>query len=447
MSLPQVAIVGRPNVGKSSLLNALVGRRVSIVHDRPGVTRDRVAVEMAHEGRVFSLVDMGGIGIVDDQNLDAHVEQQINSALAGADVMVFVVDVRAGLMPLDEQIASALRKTGRPTVLLANKVDGERHSLMVEEFSRLGLGRALEVSAVQCLGLTDLLSAVVAGLPEPRGEEKLSEEGETRIALLGQRNAGKSSILNALAGEERVIVSEIPGTTRDAVDVKVSYGERSFTVIDTAGMRKSSRLQDSVEFYSQQRSLSAITRADVALHVIDATKEISQVDKKLAEEIVNAWKPCVIVVNKWDLAAAIDPDTYIKYLGTRLPQLHYAPVIFVSATERIRLKQMVDLAFDLHDQSKHRVSTSEINRIVEESEQMRGPRVGRGKFPKIFFATQVGTTPPWIVLFVNDPTLFPDDFRRFLENRLRQALPFKEIPIRISFRARRSIFDRGEGSG
>lgn len=440
MKLPSVAIVGRPNVGKSSYLNAVIGRRVSIVHDRPGVTRDRVSVEVVHAGRVFDLVDMGGIGIVDTQDLDRDVEIQINAAIEAADVIVFIVDVRDGPTTLDAQVATVIRKTSKPVVFVANKVESERHRLDVDEFQAFGLGRPIEISCIHGSGIGDSLDAVTALLPPREADEAPSLEGETLIAIVGQRNAGKSTLVNALAGEERVIVSEVPGTTRDAVDVRVRFGERTFTVIDTAGMRKGKKLADSVEFYSQQRAHQSIERAQVVLLLLDAMREVSQVDKKIADAILEARKPCVLAVNKWDLAGDVDTGKWFEYLEKRLPLFHYAPVVFVSAKDRVRLRQLVDVAFDLHDQGRHRVPTAELNEVVGKASAVRGPRVGRGQFPKIYYATQVGVHPPWIVLFVNDPKLFKDDFRRFLENRFREAFPFSEIPIRISFRQRQSIF-------
>lgn len=441
--LPVVAIIGRPNVGKSSFLNAAVGRRISIVHDKPGVTRDRIAAEMTRDGRTFELVDMGGIGIVDDHALDEEVEMQINAALASADVIVFIVDVRDGLTMLDEQVSDLLRRVEKPVLLLANKVDSDRHAMEVHTFEACGLGTPLATSAKQVLGISDALDRIVELLPEKHPSEQPTEEGETRIAFVGQRNAGKSTLLNALAGEERVIVSDIPGTTRDSVDVQVKFGDRFFTAIDTAGIRKKNRLADSIEYYSQVRALETIEKADVVLHLIDSTQTISQVDKKIADAVQRAHKPCVLVINKWDLAEdSVVTEKYLDYLGQQLPLWHFAPVVFISAKNGVRLRETVDVAFDLHDQGSHRVSTPDLNKVVERAREIRGPRVSRGKYPRVYYATQVGTNPPWIVLFVNDPALFKDDFRRFLENRFREAFPFEEVPIRISFRKRASIFKR-----
>lgn len=442
MSLPVVAIVGRPNVGKSSFLNAVVGERVSIVHDMPGVTRDRVQREVTHDERTFELVDMGGIGIVDVHDLSEDVELQINAAVTGSDVIAFVVDVRDGITPLDIEVAQLIRQTEQPYVLLVNKVDAEAQEAAVGEFHALGLKDPHAISAMQGFGIREALSKLVDLLPEKRSDERPREEGEVRIAFVGQRNAGKSTMLNALAGEERVIVSEIPGTTRDSVDVQVRFGEKIFTAIDTAGFRKERKLADSIEFYSQIRAKESIRRADVVLFLIDASRQISQVEKKIADEICEHNKACVVVINKWDLAPEIEPEKYLEYFNDRLPFLHYPPVVFVSAKERTRLREMAEVAFDLYEQASHRIPTPELNKVVEKASAVRGPRVTRGKYPKIYYATQVGVRPPWIVLFVNNPKLFKDDFRRFLENRFREAFPFSEIPIRISFRQRESIYER-----
>lgn len=440
-SRPQVAIVGRPNVGKSSLLNAFIRRRVSIVHDKPGVTRDRVCALHEHDGRRFELVDMGGIGISDEHDLDDQIEMQINAAMSSSEVLIFVLDVRDGVTPLDERVARLIRRSEKPVVCVVNKADGERHLWEVEGFRQLGLGEVFPTSAKQELGLVDVMDEVAAALPPSASEGESDELAERmRVALVGQRNVGKSTLLNALAGEERVIVSEIPGTTRDAIDVEVRFDERSFVAIDTAGVRKRRKLADSIEFYSQVRSLETVRRADVVLHLIDATREVSQVDKVIAQEVLDGRKPVILVINKWDLAGELEPERYLAYLGERLPLLHYAPVIFVSAKQKTRLIELCSLSFEIYEQASLRISTPELNRVIQEAAQVRGPRVSRGKKPKIYFGTQVGVRPPWIVLFVNEPSMFKEEFGRFLANRFREAFPFKEVPLRISFRKRKSLY-------
>ncbi len=441
MNRPSVAIVGRPNVGKSSLLNALVGKRISIVDPTPGVTRDRVAATVAHEGRSFDIIDTGGIGIVDRADLEAHVEQQINAAVFACQVVIFLLDAQEGLTELDRKAASFLRKAGKPILLVANKVDHERFEGDANDFCQLGLGTPLHIAARFGVGIEALKDAILSILPPRMDGEDEEPSEELKLAMVGQRNSGKSTLMNAILGEERVIVSEIPGTTRDSVDVRVTMGKRTFIAIDTAGARKENKLADSIEFYSQVRSHEAVERADVVIMLIDATKEVSQVDKMVADWILSNRKPCVIAINKWDLAHEIDTEKYMKYLVTRLPLLHYAPVVFISAKERERVDELIDVAFDLYQQAGTRVPTPDVNKVIKKAAEVRGPRLSRGKYPKIFYGTQVGVFPPWFVLFVNEPEAFKDDFRRFLENRFREAFGFHEIPLRISFRKRESMFE------
>ncbi len=441
MSRPSVAIVGRPNVGKSSLLNALAGVRISIVDPTPGVTRDRIGADIRYKERCFELVDTGGIGIVDRHELEMHVEMQINAAVAGADLVLFTVDAQDGLTPLDRQAAEALRRSKKAVLLVANKVDDERFEGFLGEFHKLGAGDPICVSAKFTIGLDELLDAIVAALPERRDDEDLHQTDDLKIAIVGQRNAGKSTLLNAVLGEDRVIVSDVPGTTRDSVDVRVERDGRAFVVIDTAGVRKANRLSDSIEFYSQVRAREAVERCQVAILLIDATKEVSQVDKEVADWILERRRACVLAINKWDLAEAtgIETEKYLTYLETRLPLLHYAPVVFLSAKERTRVEEILEVSFDLHRQSGTRISTADVNKVLRKAFEMRKPSRYEGKSGKLFYGTQVGTHPPWFVIFVNEPKLFRDDYRRFLENRLREAFGFSEIPLRISFRARSPI--------
>ncbi len=439
MSRPSVCIVGRPNVGKSSLLNAVFGERISIVDPTPGVTRDRVSVDVRRNGRCFELVDTGGVGIVDRDDLATDVEIQINAAIAGADVVVFLVDVQEGAAALDRQAADLLRKSGKPLVFAANKVDHEKWEPHANEFGRFGLGEPKLVSAKHGLGIDDLVEAIIAVLPPSTPEEEAYQLDAVRVCIVGQRNAGKSTLLNALLGENRVIVSDIPGTTRDSVDVRASHRGRSFICVDTAGVRKQNKVQDSVEFYSQARSRRAVERSNVAIFLIDAEKDISQVDKLVADWLSEHRKPCVIAINKWDKAEHIDTDKYLKYLGERLPLMHYAPVVFLSAKDHVRVDELFDVVFELYDQAGVRITTGELNRAVRKAAEIRGPRVSKGHHPKIYYAAQVSTHPPYFVLFVNDASMFKDEYRRYLETRLRDAFGFNEVPLRISFRERLSI--------
>jgi GTPase len=439
MARPSVCIVGRPNVGKSSLLNALYGERVSIVDPTPGVTRDRVSVDVKTEGRCFELVDTGGVGIVDRDDLAADVEMQINAAIAGADVVVFVADVQEGVAALDREAATLLRKAGKPVVFALNKTDHEKWEPHAGEFAALGLDAPVMVSAKHGAGLGDLTDAIVAKLPPVTPEEEAFTSDEMRICIVGQRNAGKSTLLNALLGENRVIVSALPGTTRDSVDVRATHRGKPFVCVDTAGVRKQNKVQDSVEFYSQARSRKAVERSHVAIFLIDAEKDVSQVDKLVAEWLLENRKPVVLAVNKWDLAERIDTEKYLKYLASRLPLLHYAPVVFLSAKDRVRVDELFDVAFELYEQAGVRVGTGDLNRVIQKAAEVRGPRVSRGKHPKIYYATQVAVHPPYFVLFVNDPLMFKDEYRRYLESRLRDAFGFHEIPLRISFRERVSL--------
>jgi GTP-binding protein len=324
-------------------------------------------------------------------------------------------------------------------VLVANKAESERLAWDVAEFERLGFGTPVAISAQERIALDALEERVAALLPAGPTTPRRIAPPDLRLAIVGRVNAGKSSLVNAMLRDERMIVSEVPGTTRDSVDVRVELAGRVFLAIDTAGARKGSRVADSIEFYSQVRSEKAVERADIVILLIDATKEVSQVDKMVADWILEGRKCCVIAVNKWDLAASMSTGEYLRYLETRLPLLHYAPVVFLSAKDRVRVDELFKTAFDVYDQASTRVSTSDVNRVIEKAMEVRGPRLAKGRYPKVFYGTQVGTNPPWFVLFVNEPDAFKDDFRRFLENRFRGAFGFGEVPVRISFRKRESL--------
>ena len=435
MNLPTAAIVGRPNVGKSTLFNALLGRRVAIVEPTRGVTRDRVAATLTHGGVTFQLIDTGGIGVADPDGLSAHVERQIEVALAEADVLVMVADVRDGVFPDDKAIAARLRELGKPIILVVSKVESPAHEAAVGEFHELGIGDPLAVSALHRKGLPKLLDAIVAGFPP--GLAVQAPEVAMKLAIVGRRNVGKSTLVNAIAGEERVIVSEVPGTTRDAVDVHFEKDGKTFVVIDTAGVRKPGKIRSPIEFYSLVRARRSIQRADVVLLMLDATSDIVQLDKRLAREVAEQVKPCVIVVNKWDLARGkMSTGDYAAYLQSTLPLLDYAPISFISAKLGKRLMPTIELAQRLFKQANRRATTSQVNRALEEAVRLRSPKPRKGKIARVFYATQTGVAPPTFLVFVNDPTLLNQPYRRYLASALRRRLPFPEVPIKLEFRPR-----------
>ncbi|MFQ5957422.1 MAG: ribosome biogenesis GTPase Der [Candidatus Brocadiales bacterium] len=432
--LPVVAIVGRPNVGKSSIFNRLVKRRIAIVDPTSGVTRDRVSAELSHGGKRFELVDTGGIGIQDVEEMAHHVEEQIEAALEKASIIVFVVDVRDGIVPLDKVAAERLRHVNKPVLLVANKVDDPSLITLKAEFFKLGFGEPLAFSAQQGFGRAELLEEIVALVPF--GTTAL-EEPQMQLAVVGRRNVGKSTLINTLAQEERMIVSEIPGTTRDSVDVRFELNGKVFVAIDTAGVRKKRQVEGSVEFYGLSRAKSSVRRASVVLFLLDATEEISQVDKRLGAYIAEQFRPCIIVVNKWDLAVDTDTEEFVRYVRYCLPGLSYAPVSFISARNAENVVDTVGLAEELYRQAGTRVSTSELNKVIGDAVAERPTKRKRGRAAKIFFATQVTVAPPTFVLFVNQPSFFDASYERYLANRLRDKFSFSEVPLRFFFRERR----------
>jgi len=437
MALPVVAIVGRPNVGKSSLFNAIAGEMISIVEPTAGVTRDRVSAIIERNDRFFELIDTGGYGIVDSDQLKDHIENQIHQAISSAALVLFVVDIRDGLVPLDEQIAQLLRKNNLNVMLVANKADEASMFPRAADFGKLGFGDAYCVSAANNLNSQVLIEKVIGYLKETASERP--QDVEMRLAIVGKRNAGKSTLTNAIAGSERVIVSELPGTTRDAVDVRFEKDGKTFVVIDTAGVRKKGSLADSIEFYSFVRAQKSVTRADVVLFLIDASEPLSSVDKKLGAFIGEEFKACILVVNKWDLAKGkASSDDYAEYLGKMLPQLSYAPIAFTTASEGKNIQAVIDLAQELFKQATTKVSTPKLNKAIEliTQERMGGKSKG-GSLPKIYYATQVSANPITIIVFVNKVELFDENFRRYLVGKLRDFLGFAEVPIRLLVRPRR----------
>jgi len=458
MALPVVAIIGRPNVGKSSLLNALAGERISIVEPTAGVTRDRVSTIICRKAspsgerddQYFELVDTGGYGmgstsspqVVDSDQLSGHIEQQIHQAIESANLIVFMVDIRDGLMPLDEEIARLLRKADLDIIGVANKADTARMFPTAGEFTKLGFGEFLCISAQNNLNkavlldkIFDKIESVRDYLPEPRPAEPVM-----KLAIVGKRNAGKSTLVNAMVGSERVIVSETPGTTRDAVDVRFEKDGKTIIAIDTAGIRKKSKIADSIEFYSYVRATQSIRRADVVLFLIDATVPISQVDKKIARYIAEEYKSCIIVVNKWDLAKdkAVTGD-YEEYLTKTLPGLKYAPIAFTTATDSKNVQGVLDLSAEIFKQTKTQIPTARLNQAFETIKQERFGAAKRKKgFAKIYYATQIAINPITILMFVNKPELLEENYRRFIIGKLRELLPIKEVPIKLLARSHRT---------
>jgi GTP-binding protein len=437
MSLPVVAIIGRPNVGKSSLLNALAGEMISIVEPTAGVTRDRVSTIISVNDNYFELIDTGGYGIVDRDDLTSHIERQIFQAIESANLVLFVVDIRDGITPLDEKIAQMLRKENLPSILVANKADEVRMFSAAGEFAKLGFGQPMCISALNNLNKAELLEKIQEKLAHiPSAEPK---KPIMKMAVVGKRNAGKSTLINSIAGEQRVIVSEIPGTTRDSIDVRFERHGKTFVIIDTAGVRKKSKMADSIEFYSFARAQRSVKRADVVLFMIDSTVPISTPDKKLASFIAEQYKPCILVVNKWDLAKdKAGSDDYAEYLGKVFPWLNYAPIAFTTATESKNVHAVLDLAMELFKQTTTQIPTSKLNRAIEmiKEERTTGSKKG-GKLPKVYYATQLSISPITLLLFVNDARLFDDNYRRFVVGRLRKILPIGEVPIRLFTRTHR----------
>ncbi len=435
MTIPVITIVGRPNVGKSALFNCLAKRRISIVEPTCGVTRDRVSTEIRHKDCVCELVDTGGMGVKDVDGLTEEIKAQIEIALRSADIILFVVDVRDGVTPLDVLIAEKLRHLKKEIILVANKVDTPKLEYQIGDFNKLGFGEPLPISALEVFGRSELLDRIISLLPTPYLESATTEP-IMKLAIVGKRNAGKSTLINTLAKEQRVIVSEVPGTTRDSVDVRFEIDGKQFLAIDTAGVRKKRQVKDSIEFYSMARAERSIRRADVVLFLFDATLKISEVDKKLGDYIVSESKPCILVINKWDLVKGIETEKFNDYIYKCLPGLSFAPISVISAKSNDHVVEMVQLALELYEQANTRITTSELNQVLEDAITLHRPTRRKSKSPKIFYATQVSVAPPTFVLFVNDPKLFNSDYERYLSNQLRGKLPFSEVPLKFHFRAR-----------
>ncbi|HVX15641.1 MAG TPA: ribosome biogenesis GTPase Der [Pirellulales bacterium] len=437
MAVPQVVIVGRPNVGKSSLFNWLINRRVAIVDDQAGVTRDRLTHLMCVGDRYFELVDTGGMGIEDSDNLTGHIENQIEMAIESADIILFVVDARDGLVPLDEEVAKRLRYTKVPVICVANKTDAESLDAQANEFYRLGRGKLVRTSAQQNRGKQELLDEIFERLPESPIEPP--PEPVMKVAIVGRRNTGKSTFVNTLAQAERMIVSEVPGTTRDSVDVRFELDGKAFMAIDTPGLKRRKSFSSDMDFYSTHRAERSIRRADVVLLFLDATERISKVDKQLCDYIAEQFKPCIFVVNKWDLLAGTLPtEKWVHYVRDTFRSMRHVPIAFITGQTGKNVKALLNHGQMLFKQAGTRVSTADLNRLLKSAVERNPPPLDRNRQPKIYYATQVGAEPPTLVLFCNHPHAISENYRRYLLGVFRDNLPFSEVPIKLYLRKRES---------
>lgn len=432
MNKPLVAIVGRPNVGKSTLFNRVIGRRMAIVEDTPGITRDRIYAEADWNGREFVMIDTGGLLFNELDPLKAEVTVQAQAALEEADVVILMVDAVDGVTPLDQEIADRLRGAHKPVIVAANKSDNTERDLESMEFHALGLGEVYPISALNGRSVADILDVVVASFPAEDMEARYPEDA-VKLAIIGRPNVGKSSLLNAILGEKRAIVSDIPGTTRDAVDTVVQHGDDTVVLIDTAGIRRSGKIQGSVEYYTVLRAVRAMERADVALIVVDAFDGLRDGDKRVAGFAHEAGRACVIVVNKWDLCTEQSMKDVSEHIRNQVPFLDYAPIVFVSALEGMGVSAVIDTALDAASNHAMRISTGELNRILQDAVDAH-PYSRKGRDLKVRYATMTQVKPPTIVVFVNDTGLAHFSYGRYLENQIRKEYSYEGTPLRLIFR-------------
>ena len=433
--LPLVAVVGRPNVGKSTFFNRIIGKRISIVNDEPGVTRDRIYADAEWCGHSFTMIDTGGIELKSEDKFSKHILAQADIAIDMADLILFLVDGKEGLTASDLDVAHKLRRCKKPVLLVVNKLDTFNEEALYEFYS-LGLGEPIGISAEQALGLGDLLDRVVENLPKNSAEEV---DETIKVAIVGKPNAGKSSIINRLLGENRVIVSDVAGTTRDAVDIPFNYNKKKYTLIDTAGLRRKSKIEDeTTERYSVFRTIDSIRRADVVVLVVDASQPLSEQDVRIAGLIHEELKPSVVVMNKWDLIEK-DNNTMNKFdkqLQTDLAYMSYFKSVYLSALTGKRMEKLMQAVTEVYENANKRITSGNLNDILQNAYAISSPPSKNGKRLKIFYATQSGIAPPTFVLFVNDTLLMQDNYKRYLENAIRDAVDFSGTPIRITLKSR-----------
>ena len=438
MAKPIVAIVGRPNVGKSTLFNRIAGQRISIVEDTPGVTRDRIYADAEWLNRNFTLIDTGGLEPESDDMMLKNMYSQAEIAIESADVIIFVADVRTGMVDADMQVANILRKSKKPVVLAVNKMDDlAKYGMDIYEFYQLGLGEPFGVSAGQMLGIGDLLDEVIKYFPEDKEDNE--DDDTIKVAIIGKPNVGKSSLINRILGEERVIVSDVAGTTRDAIDSEYEYNGQKYVFIDTAGMRRKSKIKENIEKYSIIRAVAAVERADVCIMMINAEEGITDQDTKVAGIAHEAGKAVIIAVNKWD---KIEKDNktmnnFVKDIETEFKYLSYAPTIFISAATGQRVTKLFELIDMVHQNNTMRISTGMLNDVLIEAMAMNQPPAEKGRPLRIYYITQVSVKPPTFVLFVNDTELLHFSYKRYIENQLREAFGFKGTPIHFIARNRK----------
>ena len=438
MSRPIVAIVGRPNVGKSTLFNALAGENISIVKDTPGVTRDRIYADVSWLNHNFTMIDTGGIEPDSSDIILSQMREQAQIAIDTADVIIFLVDVRQGMQDADSKVADMLRRSRKPVVLVVNKVDSfQKYMADVYEFYNLGIGDPVPVSAASRLGIGDMLDEVVKHFPEDSGEDE--EDERPRVAIVGKPNVGKSSIINRLVGENRVIVSDIAGTTRDAIDTEISHGGKEYVFIDTAGLRRKNKIKEELERYSIIRTVTAVERADVVVVVIDASEGVTEQDAKIAGIAHERGKGIIVAVNKWDAIEKTDKTIYefSRKVRETLSFMPYAELLFISAVTGQRLAKLFELIDVIIENRAMRIQTGVLNEIITEAVAMQQPPSDRGRRLKIYYVTQVSVKPPTFVVFVNDKELMHFSYTRYLENKIREAFGFKGTSLKFIIRERK----------
>ncbi len=434
--LPVVAIIGRPNVGKSTLFNRILRQRIAVVDDQPGVTRDRLFGRADWAGKEFFLIDTGGFIPDSDDLINQLVREQAEIAIDEADLVLFMVDSRVGSTDLDDDIARRLQRSRKPVLVIANKADNETYQLEANQFFSLGLGEPIDIAAISGYNFGDMLDLIVGHLPE--GEE-FDESDKLKIAVVGRPNVGKSSFVNFLSGKQRQIVTDIPGTTRDSIDTEIEFEGEKFILIDTAGLRRKSRIKENLEFYTTLRTLKSVERCDVAVVLIEAQEGLLHQDIQVLEEVMSFRKGTLLVINKWDLIEEKETDTskiFEESIRGKIPTLSYLPMVFISAITGQRGVNVLKLCKKIDERQKYRIQTSELNRFIEETVNRQHPAAVRGKHIKFFYATQSEICPPTFVFFCNYPKLLQRQYLRYIENRMRATWDFEGVPIRIKVKSR-----------